>query len=72
MLTRLLTGRDATPRDGPVQGGTTLRHSPSLKTYQGLGRHPPRHRVGNLGSDVPAVAPADKAGAQLRKEKGCR
>jgi hypothetical protein len=30
MLTRLLTGRAATPRDARVQDETTLRRSPSL------------------------------------------
>jgi hypothetical protein len=33
MLTRLLTGRAATPRDERVQDGTMLRRSPSLTTW---------------------------------------
>jgi hypothetical protein len=33
MLTRLLTGRAATPRDERVQDGTTRRRLPSLKAW---------------------------------------
>ena len=33
MLTRLLTGRAATPRDERIQGGTTLRRPPSSKAW---------------------------------------
>jgi hypothetical protein len=50
MLTRLLTGRAAIPRDERVQDGTTLRHLPSLKAWWSLGEHWPGHRVGSLGS----------------------
>jgi hypothetical protein len=49
MLTRLLTGRAATPRDEPIQAGTTLAHPPCLKAWQNPGEHRPLHRVGNLG-----------------------
>jgi hypothetical protein len=52
MLTRLLTGRAATPRGERVQDGTTLRRPPSLKAWQRSGEHRPTHHVGNLGPDV--------------------
>jgi hypothetical protein len=52
MLTRLLTGHAATPRDGRVQDGTTMRRLPSVKAWQRPGEHRPAHRVGDLGSGV--------------------
>jgi hypothetical protein len=52
MLTRLLTGRVATPRDERVQDGTTLRHPPSSTAWWSPRAHRPAHRVRNLGSGV--------------------
>ena len=52
MLTTLLTGRAATPRDKPIENGTTLAHPPCLKAWQNPGEHRPPHRVGNLGPGV--------------------
>jgi len=70
MLTRLLTGRATTPRDEPVQDGTTLCRLPSLRAYWKPGEHHPAHRVGNLGPDVPAAALADEAREQ-GSQRGC-
>jgi hypothetical protein len=52
MLTRLLTGRAVTPRDEPIQGGTTIAHPLCSKAWQNPGEHRPEHRVGNLGPGV--------------------
>ena len=52
MLTSLLTGQTATPRDELVQDETTPRYPSSSKAWWSLGEHWPGHRVGNLGSGV--------------------
>ena len=52
LLTKLLTGRDATPQDERVQGGMTRRHPSSSRPCRAQERTGPPHRVGNLGSDL--------------------
>jgi hypothetical protein len=52
MLTRLLTGRAATPRDEREQGGTTLRRPPSSTAWWSPRAHQQAHRVRHLGSGV--------------------
>jgi hypothetical protein len=52
MLTKLLTGRAATPRDNRVQNGTRPRHPPSSKAWKSVREHRPTHRVGDLGPGV--------------------
>jgi hypothetical protein len=52
MLTRLLTGRAATPWDERVQDETTLKHPPSSTAWCSPGAHRPAHHVRNLGPGV--------------------
>jgi hypothetical protein len=68
MLTRLLTGCAATPRDEREQHGTGLRHTSSSTAWYRPGEHRPTHLAGNLGpggatrggSNPPLARPPDQ------------